>query len=496
MNFTQKKIVIITTILIVIACFFAVYLRLFTGKELWYEMFAAILGVIISAVITMVLLKGQTETDVEREKTAKVFEEKLKIYQEYLHALCDVIKDHSLSDEEKNLLKFQTSYVAMHCNVKYMPAISNAVKELIDHCCPDDVETLERRSKSDSPDPVLDNLFCIVEAFRKDLYGDSFEFDSNHKLDTLNNFSKAYLNAKSKDCKEEQPQQRITVDLNVLSNSLVHSGSEGCSGKNDGETQAAKPQEDMTPLKDMGLWDGAVAKWKKEGWYVEDGSLTDSCDGFYIKNEKGNPGIISAGFYQGHYYIQAQYENDSDFSKPLKWEKGGRRSHGQWWQYLPGSYYNIAQGKFAETFGSDKGLQQYVIDTVEELKGIVDRYHRTATWKKAVGDYEHWDIFIWYWDMLACQLLSFEGERTLYMDINEDGGSGNVLIQFDDRRNDKELLRNVLARMGCQDRQTEANGYVLLEVVKSVEAKTVSERVKYWIEAINRALSSMNVNKK
>ena len=94
MNFTQKKIVIITTILIVIACFFAVYLRLFTGKELWYEMFAAILGVIISAVITMVLLKGQTETDVEREKTAKVFEEKLKIYQEYPHALCDVIKDH------------------------------------------------------------------------------------------------------------------------------------------------------------------------------------------------------------------------------------------------------------------------------------------------------------------------------------------------------------------------------------------------------------------
>ena len=59
MNFTQKKIVIITTILIVIACFFAVYLRLFTGKELWYEMFAASLGVIISAVINMVLLKGQ-----------------------------------------------------------------------------------------------------------------------------------------------------------------------------------------------------------------------------------------------------------------------------------------------------------------------------------------------------------------------------------------------------------------------------------------------------
>ena len=37
---TQNKIMVLTVIMIVIACFFAVYLRLFTEKELWYEMFA------------------------------------------------------------------------------------------------------------------------------------------------------------------------------------------------------------------------------------------------------------------------------------------------------------------------------------------------------------------------------------------------------------------------------------------------------------------------
>lgn len=91
MKLTQYKIITITAVLVVLACFFAIYLRLFTEKELWYEMFAAVLGVIITAIITMILLRGQSDNDVERERAAKIFEEKLKIYQDYLHTLCDVI---------------------------------------------------------------------------------------------------------------------------------------------------------------------------------------------------------------------------------------------------------------------------------------------------------------------------------------------------------------------------------------------------------------------
>ncbi len=40
-------------------------------------MFAAVLGVVITAIITMILLRGQSDNDVERERAAKVFEEKL-----------------------------------------------------------------------------------------------------------------------------------------------------------------------------------------------------------------------------------------------------------------------------------------------------------------------------------------------------------------------------------------------------------------------------------
>ena len=130
MKLTQRKAVLVVMILVVVACSFAVYLKLFTGKELWYEMFAAVLGVIITAVITMILLRGQTNNDVERERDAKVFEEKLRIYQDFLQKLQDVIKDHTLSDEEKTLLQFQASYVAMHCEPECIQKVSESVKQI------------------------------------------------------------------------------------------------------------------------------------------------------------------------------------------------------------------------------------------------------------------------------------------------------------------------------------------------------------------------------
>lgn len=448
MKLTQRKAIFVVAILVVIACFFAVYLRLFTGKELWYEMFAAVLGVIITAVITMILLKGQSDDDVKRERAVKIFEEKLRIYQDFLHTLYDVIKDKSLSDEEKTRLEFQTSYVAMHCDSKYIVTVSNAIKELIEYWCPsEEGGYLNRKNKSGSPDPLLDNLFCIVEAFRKDLYGDNFKFEDKHKHDTLENFSNAYRNAKSTDYNIEQEQQIKTPHT-----------------------------------EDTSIWDKALSKWEKGNWHVE--GMSDQYDGFRMTNTDGNPGVIDIGFWQGHYYIQAAYDDDSDFSKPLKWEKGGRRSSGKWWQYLSEPYYNIAEGKFVETFKSNKELQQYIIDSVEQLKDIMKRHHRTATWKNEIGVYDNWKIFIWYWDILACELNS-EEEGTPYMDIMEDGTSGVVLIQFANRKDNKNLLQSTLKRMGCQDKEINADGYVVLEEVKSTDASVVSERVKYWIEKIN-----------
>lgn len=482
MKLTQKKIIIITSFLILLACFSAVYLRLFTGKELWYEMFAAVLGVIITAIITMILLRGQSDTDIERERAAKIFEEKLKIYQDYLHTLCNVIEDHSLSDKEKIRLEFQTSYVAMHCDSRYIASVSKAVRELIEYVCPDEESNVKRLNKSNSPDPLLDNLFYVVEAFRKDLYGADFEFDLESKQATLENFSNAYRNAKSQDKEDEDSAQRLKVDVNVLS-MPSHSEAMVTPAMAESVLDEAVPEnhsDEDAVAEGKRRWENIVAAWREDGWVIE---LSEKSGWLHLVNKKGNPGIVSFEKYRNCYRIRACYGNDVDFSNPLKWQKGGRRSGGTWWQNLSEPYCHIEQERFIETIYVDGQSQEYVIGLLKDIKGHLQDYHRTVGWKNKVGSHEGWSVFIWYWTMLACEWRSGE-EGNPYMDTIEDGDSGKVLIQFGNRKKDDDLLKKTLKRIGCSDKWKESNGYVILETVSSVDSDVVAERVKYWMDKI------------
>ena len=85
--------------------------------------------------------------------------------------------------------------------------------------------------------------------------------------------------------------------------------------------------------------------------------------------------------------------------------------------------------------------------------------------------------------MLACEWHS-EEDGVPYIDIYEDGDSGKVLIRLGNRKNDDVLLEKRLKRIGCADKITVPNGYVLLETVQTNDADTVAERVRYWINKI------------
>ena len=65
----------------------------FTYQDFPARLMAAILGVVITATITVVLLDGQSKKEQTAKRNSKVFEEKLKIYQNFLSTLYDVVKD-------------------------------------------------------------------------------------------------------------------------------------------------------------------------------------------------------------------------------------------------------------------------------------------------------------------------------------------------------------------------------------------------------------------
>ena len=343
----KNSVIIASTIaLIVIACAFAVYLRLYTGKELWYEMFAAIIGVIITAIITMMLLIGQTDSDEKREKKGKVFEEKLRIYQEYLSTLYDVIKDGKNTNEEKLKLAFKTSSVAMHCAPERVEKISESVKEIFKRTIKEDGNALEKLSEEDLK-VVLKNLFDIMEAFKADLYENYKRHETLKWNKTLLNFLDAF---KLEQNDGDAPQQ-MPVDT-----------------KDNIKTNDAKTADED--------WEEKKKDWTLRGWTVND--YLASKNGFMLTltgSDAGNnqPAFVDVGWYDGHYYIQASYERDPNFAKALKWEYGGRRSHGTWWKYFDDEFYNIPEGQLYTYFCDNKKLREYLYEKIVNLMDIVER---------------------------------------------------------------------------------------------------------------------------
>ena len=415
-NHKNTVIISATVALIVIACAFAVYLRLYTGKELWYEMFAAIIGVIITAIITMMLLVGQTDSDEKREKKGKVFEEKLRIYQEYLDTLYDVLKDGNNTASEKLRLAFSTSKVAMHCPPERIEHISECVKDIFKHLINDKGDALGNMKK-DEWEKVLAKLFKVMDEFKADLYPDIKDKATFNWGKTLENFKEAFGQDKAE-----------TTAPNAVANSM---------------------EDDITDTAEADLsdWEEKKKEWTDRGWLVDD--YMAERNGFMLKipNTKRNP-YIDVGWFEGHYYIQASYHKDPNFAKALKWEKGGRRSYGTWWKHFENQFYDIPEGELYNRFSKGPELRKYIYDKVEELMPVMEQEDNTMKWYDSMMqkvDKDKWYVFTWYWNTLACELRS-EAFGKPFIDVRKN--DGKVTLQLYNRADNREAAEKLIKSIG------------------------------------------------
>lgn len=418
---TQNKALISISVLVAFVCFFAVYLRLFTGKELWYEMFAAVLGVIITAVITMILLKGQTNNDVERERDAKVFEEKLRIYQDFLQQLQEVIKDGTLTEEEKILLQFQVSYVAMHCKQECIEKVSASVKQILACKCGN-----VKVENTDSSNELLDYLFNIIEAFRKDLYGKEQHFEDKIRNNAINNLKLAF------------------------------------------ETEEIQ-----------GDWKNIKAHWENGGWVIE--GMNAQNPTLSLKRKDGTGSITIATKPQGLCF-QACYPNESDFSQPLKWQMSGYSNNGTWWKYFDKKYRDIPVSQFTEKFNDDKDkeFQQYVISNVSKLKDALDDFQQTMNLKNLIGKHEGCKIFIWYWKILVCNFENIDSVP--FLDIFEE--NGKMLICLGNREKNAKKLDNFIKNTEIKGEKKDHR--YLLKSMNPNATKEIAEEINELINKIQK----------
>jgi uncharacterized membrane protein YgaE (UPF0421/DUF939 family) len=173
-----------------LAVIIAVAFRLFSEADLWFQMFSAILGVIITIIITNLLLNSQTNSDLQRERNSEIFREKLRIYQEFLQALYDVLKEEAVTPDEAMRLQFQTSYIAMHTSSEHIRQVSECVSSIVKMYsqCPSE----NGRKVLQDKELLLKNLFRIVEIFRQELYTDQTDFNREDIDKAIANFDYAY----------------------------------------------------------------------------------------------------------------------------------------------------------------------------------------------------------------------------------------------------------------------------------------------------------------
>lgn len=413
---------------------------------------------------------------IEHDRNNTVFCEKLKIYKNFLDTLYSAVKDEGLTDKEKIELQYKTSLVAMHCEPQNILELSEAVKKVITMMCKPD------RQRSSNDNVLLETLFDVVEALRKDLYAkdDIKTFSDDLRRKTINNFNDAYSNAKEGNAEVKDVKPHLSVDLNVLSDI-------SCMLKSDKIEPSAKSKSNEVVLSEKSkvyntyAWDMAVKTWqdKDKCWLIK-AMESEDCPLLITRND-GNPGMIDMGFYDNHYFIQARYEGDWNFSKCLKWDNGGRRQREMWWEY-PTLSMDVPKGGFIDKFKSSPELQQQIIKRVEYLQDIILKTHRTHLWMQEVGEPKNWNLFTWYWTTLACESQS-EEKGKIYMDTLPVDGKDAVAIQLGNRANSIEQLKDILTHMGLSDRlgEIQEDGcFITLEEVASLRPEDVGKRLRHW----------------
>lgn len=417
----------ILIVLIVIILFTAVasYFYYKSDNAVGPNLITAFVGVVLSALVTLVLLNGQTKDEEKKERNTKVFEEKLRIYQDFLHCLYDVIKDGEVTEEEAIRLQFQTAFITMHTDSEHIKVIAQRVQGIVSDLKNKEgnpnMTTNSAENKANSNAHLMQCLFSIVEEFQKELYQFKLEDkDRNNISEAVKAFS-SIMDAV--EVKEDALRTEVVSDedANNLSKKL----------KDLVEKLHARLE------KEFSNWDFKCDV--NEGVYVNSAykGLEESVRVILSYEESTER--------KGEHYFQVHLEHDDSHEvyKHMKWQFGGRQNTWCWWKYLDEEFRTLVNAEEIQTRDWDKTLTYCETKLTELLKYV-------ETFVKVRGEIynqvpkDKADVWMYYNTYVA-----FDYEKTLherlFIDVflNENSYS----IQIGNRDGDVEKLLFRLKQM-------------------------------------------------
>ncbi len=190
---------IILFVLIFIAT--AVVFQIYELGILPSHFFGALFGVVITAIITVFLLQGQTANEEEREKSVRVFERKQDVYENFLEHLRKIIHDGKISIATKDNndasqgtnvgdlkdLIFHLGYMQMHTSEKTINGVLDGVARIIKlmNDFTQNSNADDKRALTIYYATLSGELFKLVALLKEDLYKQEHRPVSRAKMNAI-----------------------------------------------------------------------------------------------------------------------------------------------------------------------------------------------------------------------------------------------------------------------------------------------------------------------
>lgn len=482
------------TVIILIAFLIFVVFPLYRGAYassdlagMWYSAF-------IGSIITYFLLTMQSKGMVERERQAAVFKERLDIYQDFLKKLCSIVEDRTLEDSEWMNLQFQLSYLAIHTNRKRMEIIQQNTFEILKTAC-----LVEQRNNSCNNeetyvtgDPIyMECLYEIVRQMQAQLYEKNdmkpledglyqnifirntirikrtvyllFHDEEKHNMAWEDWKKKIHREFTGFDKVEPDNQEIKTEKEKSLEQSIIKHTVDGETLNEIRRILLASPNNSES--------DEKKENKAKEDWkvYIKDKfrewEFVFEAQGFQIRKPYGHVGIrynADSGLYSIFANYWKEGVNQSEFSRPMKWEFGGTRSYGAWGVPLNSKRMGIKALIEPSKLYTSLMSEEVKPKLLEKMDLIVDKlvkHNRTVEWiqalKKEGLNEKKWGAEAWYWDEMVCTALQDDpkfGKFRIGVKVNEEDKK-IILILENTEFNHKKLVEALNCIRHIDDRE-------------------------------------------
>ena len=178
---TKERFVLLELLIIIFALVFlitSVLFKVFGITDIWSQLTGTLLGTIITAIVTVLLLGVQTDKEIGHDKDVGIFEKKQEVYHNFINELEKITQDGMVNvpgvegynenepDELQHLI-YQLGFVQMHAKKETAEEITKRTGMLLSN-----LSSMRNDSskKNEIYSNLAENIFDIVSLLKKDLY--------------------------------------------------------------------------------------------------------------------------------------------------------------------------------------------------------------------------------------------------------------------------------------------------------------------------------------